>query len=201
MHFEWQCVAGIAQRLPNGIIQTAPYCGKRYGGMRESQLSALRAPATCSCPRKLGHCEHMISAVNEELERAQRHLQAERPSRSLMLLEDSLQRQQDKDWVREVEEKHFSGQRLYTLIPDFYTLDPNHVRFENVKYPPGHTFHSSTKVSVQHKRGVPSPKKETTTHKATPREIRLLVSDSQTVHMHATRAAPHKRSRHNALQH
>ena len=57
-----------------------------------------------------------------------------------MNLRDSFKRDIDKKHVDEIAISNKISV-IYTLIPNFYLLDPDHTFFPNVKYKPGHFYH------------------------------------------------------------
>mmetsp|Transcript_71169 Transcript_71169/g.214049 ORF Transcript_71169/g.214049 Transcript_71169/m.214049 type:complete len:693 (-) Transcript_71169:200-2278(-) len=133
-------VAGILLQNNSGVVQELPFCGDRYGGLREAQYSALWAPRPRCCSTWLAHCAHTKQEVDVQRERALRYCDSDHDDRRLLPLEESFTREEDKNWVRSLQTLNFNGETIFTLVTNFFELDPEHTKFTNLRYPKEHKF-------------------------------------------------------------
>ena len=83
------------------------------------------------------------------------------PRRGALLLRDSFLRESDKVTCDEIARRAgIDPKELYTLVPDFYLLDPDHTYFEHYKYPSDHCMHSRRMEGTGMKRAAKSSQRK-----------------------------------------
>jgi len=126
------------------------------GGTRDSQSSSIRAPSDSglqpqSVPRddkealrlevakRSAACKAAVGAVKDDAEERLRRGWPRTRGTGVINLRDSLRREVDKRHIDAIVAAN-GLDAIMTAVPNFFTLDPDHTFFPNVKYAKEHHF-------------------------------------------------------------